>query len=158
MSKLDGIIHLSFTILMWRKEMQTPFVVVRLESRKQTWLQILTMKGCNVGNKMFTKPLGGLQVWAFDWASRNDSQNTAELTHQGHYHLWGHRQGYWYQEATRLWSPKRLENGFWWAGKTSRPYFVACQRWHTVKSRNRSPRSKSHASTSNWPNLICFQT
>ena len=50
-------------------------------------LDILAMRGLRIGNKMFTKSLGSLEMWTLDWASRTDSQNTAELTHQESYHL-----------------------------------------------------------------------
>lgn len=50
-------------------------------------LDILTMRGLSIGNKMFTKSLVGLEMWTLDWASRTDSKNTAELTHQGSYCL-----------------------------------------------------------------------
>ena len=46
-------------------------------------LDILTMKELNVGNKMFTKSLGGLEMWALDWASRTDSQNTVKIDPPG---------------------------------------------------------------------------
>lgn len=61
--------------------MQTPYVVVRLECRKRTY------RKCSVGYKVFTKSLGDLWVWALNRASRNDFQNTAELTHQGCHYL-----------------------------------------------------------------------
>lgn len=50
-------------------------------------LDILTMRELSIGNKMFTKSLGGLEMWTLDWASRTDSQDTTELIHQGSYHL-----------------------------------------------------------------------
>lgn len=105
---------------LWRKEIQTPSVVGSLECRKQTWLNIWTKKGCNIGNKTFTKSLGGLGVWALDWASRNDSrilQNwptrgaissevTARATNTRKTHCWSCVHGI-------TWTARRLENGLW---------------------------------------------
>lgn len=54
----------------------------------------MTLEGTNCKEQCVYKILGKSKSVGSRLTSKNDSQDSAELTHQGSYHVGGHQQGH----------------------------------------------------------------